>query len=580
MDRAGEGSRTMLPMTASRTRAVPQWWALRARARGAAVTALSWETGAALVLALIVSIAVFEPHIAHGGLQSDDWSLFALDKFPAISGHTTALGALSTAAGSRVGATLYWAAAFVLFTDHVKAYLLLGVLLAALMATAIYALVRELGFTRLEATMVMIITIVAPSVDTVRFWFTPSGSQLSLTLFFVGLILALKAFDAPQPAARRLHAASLVLYIASAAYAEVALALMALAAVLYLPRAGFRRAAKRWLCDMVIVVAGYLAVNTFIHSLSPSVRLPRSQWPEHLHLIANDALTIFTSTLAPFAGSRTAVLLGLAALAAAGALAWRLPRTTTTGRAALRRWAITAGLAAVAVIVPLMVYVPSMLYYEPLAPGLGNHINISTAAPLAVLIVAVIMFAVTTLTELGRGVFSARPTWVTYPVLTLGAVWFAAVVVDGVTDVRNNANIWNAASAGQIQILTAVKHSVKTPVRNATILTFGAQASVAAGMPTFFSSFELNSAVKVWYGRSDVQGFPVVAGVTSVSCLPTGIQVLAGGVLESTSRYGQTYFVDVPQNRALLVANERSCRTRLSSFPPGLFAIQPLSWAN
>jgi hypothetical protein len=570
----------MLRMTASRSTSVPRWRAVRLGGRTTTVTGLRWEIGAALALAVVVSLWVFQTHILHGGFQSDDWGNFALDKFPALTGHSTAFGALAASAGSRIGGAVFWLAAFGLFTHHVKAYLLLAALLAALMAAAVYALVRELGFSRLQALAVMILTIVAPSVDTVRFWFTTSGSQLCLTLFFVGLILALRAFAAPPPLARRLHVASLVFYVASAAYAEIALPLMALAGLVYLTRAGFVQAAKRWLCDMVIVIAGFLAVNAFITTLGASLRLPASQWPEHLRLIADEALTIFTTTLAPFIGSRTAVLLGLAAIAAAGALAWRLPHTTATGRAALRRWAITSGIAGVAVIVPLLIYVPAFFYYEPLQPGLGNHINSPTAAPLAVLIVAIIMFAATTVTELGRGLFSARPKLVTYPVVALALLWFGAVAVDGVRAVRNNANIWNAASAQQIGILAAIKYSIRTPVHNATFLTFHAPASVAPGMPTFYSPWEEESAVKVFLNRVDVHAYPVVAGLYSATCRPAGVQVTINGVVVSHSPYGHTYFVDVPANRGVLVASERACLTQLPRYPPGPLGATPfLSWA-
>jgi hypothetical protein len=168
---------------------------------------------------------------------------------------------------------------------------------------------------------------------------------------------------------------------------------------------------------------------------------------------------------------------------------------------------------------------------------------------------------------------------VTTPVVALALLWFGAVAVTGVREVRNNANIWNAASAGQIRILAAIKHSIKTPVRNATFLTFGAPGAVAPGMPTFYSDFELESAVKVFLNRSDVQGYPVIAGVSSVTCLPTGVQVAAGGTVESTSPYGHAYFIDVPQTRAVLLTGERSCRAQLPSFPPGPFAVAPLSWS-
>ena len=104
------------------------------------------------------------------------------------------------------------------------------------MALSIYVLLRELQFTITQSLAMMVLTIAAPSVATVRFWFTPSGSQISLTLFFYGLTLALRAFSATGNNRSRLHIASWSLYLLSAVYAEVALPLIGVCILVYLTR--------------------------------------------------------------------------------------------------------------------------------------------------------------------------------------------------------------------------------------------------------------------------------------------------------------------------------------------------------
>src|SRR5205823_2973910 len=109
----------------------------------------------------------------------DDWAEYADLKFPAALGFHSSLDALAQSAGSRIGAAFYWFASFSLFGGHTRLYSLLAAFLAVVMAFSIFVLLRELRFSVTESLAMMLLTIAAPIVATVRFWFTPSGSQIS-----------------------------------------------------------------------------------------------------------------------------------------------------------------------------------------------------------------------------------------------------------------------------------------------------------------------------------------------------------------------------------------------------------------
>jgi hypothetical protein len=539
---------------------------------------LAHERIVAFLLALITSAIAFEPRIRVGGFNADDWADYAAFKLPQSAGFHSSLGALENAAGSRVGHMLYWFVSFSLFGNHSKLYTATAALLAAFFAFSVYLLLRELRFSIVQSLAMMILTIVAPSVETMRFWFTVGGLQICLALFFLGLTLALRAFAAPKEQRLRLHAASWGLYLASAVYAETALPLMAVCVLVYLTRGSVASSLRRWACDMVIVVVGYIATLVFVSSHAGFGKLPSSMWLKHANLIAGQALTIFTRMLGPLsANDRTLGLAGVGVLATTCFVLWRRGNITANSRRELQRWGFTFLVCLAAIIAVYTVFVPAMLYYEPLGLGLATHINSAIAAPLAIGVFAVLMLTKIVCVELFDG-FIPR---LGYVVVALVVAWYAVIAVGSLKDVRSDAHIWALASARDYHVLHVLTTDLPHPVYGATVYTFDEAGTVAIGMPIFYTSWEQNSAVKVAYGRSDLSSYPMVAYGLQPTCTAKGVTAsVESTVVNSPSPYGQSYFLDIASGHYERINSEAACAAALSRFPLGPYAISmPLEWS-
>jgi hypothetical protein len=532
----------------------------------------------AFAFALIVAGIAFEPRIRVGGFNADDWADYASFKFPQTVGFHSALGALENAAGSRVGHMLYWFVSFSLFGSHAKLYAAMAALLAAFLAFSVYMLLRELRFSIGQSLAMMVLTIVAPSVETMRFWFTVGGLQICLALFFLGLTLALRAFVAPDEQRRRLHAVSWVLYLASAVYAETALPLMAVCILVYLTRANVVSSLRRWAFDMAIVVVGYVATLQFVNSHAGFGKLPSSMWLTHANLIAGQTLTIFTKMLGPVStDDRTLGLAGVGVLATACFVLWRRGNLSANSRRELQRWGFTFLVCLAAIIAIYTVFVPAMLYYEPLGLGLATHINSATAAPLAIGIFAVLMLAKVVCVEL----FSGLIPRVGYVAMAWVVAWYAVIAIGSLKDVRSDAHIWALASARDYHVLHVLTTDLPRPVHNATVYTFGEAGTVALGMPIFYTSWEQNSAVKVAYDRSDLSSYPMVAFGLQPTCTAKGVTAsVESTVVNAPSPYGQSYFLDVPSGRYERIDSVAACTAALPHFQVGPYVIAtPLKWS-
>lgn len=532
----------------------------------------------AFALALVVAVIAFEPRIKVGGFNADDWALYASTKFPQSAGFHNALGALENAAGSRIGHMLYWFVSFSLFGSHSKLYTATAALLAAFLAFSVYLLLRELRFSVGQSLAMMVLTIVAPSVETMRFWFTVGGIQICLALFFLGLTLALRAFAAPNERRLGLHAASWGLYLVSAVYAEAALPLMVVCVLVYLTRASVASSLRRWAFDMVIVVVGYIATLLFVSSHAGFGKLPSSMWLKHANFIAGQALTIFTRMLGPLsADDRALGLAGVGVLATACLVLWRRGDITASSRRELQRWGFTFLVCLAAIIAVYTVFVPAMLYYEPLGLGLATHINSATAAPFAIGIFAVLMLTKIVCVELFDG-FIPR---MRYIVMALVVAWYAVIVVGSVKSVRSDAHIWALAAARDYHVLHVLTTDLSRPVHNATIYTFGEAGTVAIGMPIFFTSWEQNSAVKIAYDRPDLSSYPMVADGLQPTCTAKGVTASIGSVVvNSPSPYGRSYFLDIASGHYERINSATVCSVALSQFPIGPYVISmPLEWS-
>jgi hypothetical protein len=532
----------------------------------------------AFALALIVAVIAFEPRFKVGGFNADDWADYAAFKFPQSAGFHSAIGALESAAGSRVGHMLYWYVSFSLFGNHSKLYTASAALLAVLLAFSVYLLLRELRFSIGQSLAMMVLTIVAPSVETMRFWFTVGGLQICLALFCLGLMLALRAFAAPREQRLRLHAASWGLYLASAVYAETALPLMVVCVLVYLTRASLVSSLRRWGFDMVIVVGGYIATLLFVNSHAGFGKLPSSMWLEHANLIAGQALTIFTKMLGPLsANDRTLGLAGVGVLATACFVLWRRGNITANSRRELQRWGFTFLVCLAAIIAVYVVFVPAMLYYEPLGLGLATHINSGIVAPLAIGVFAILMLTKVICVELFDGLIPRMG----YIATALVVAWYAAIALGSVKSVRSDAHIWALAAAKNYHVMHVLTTDLPQPANDSTVYTFGEAGTVAIGMPIFYTSWEQNSAIKVAYGRPDLSSYPMVADGLQPTCTAKGVTASVGSVVvNSPSPYGRSYFFDIASGQYERINSATACSAALSQFPIGPYAIsKPLEWS-
>jgi len=528
----------------------------------------------ALAIALVTAAVAFEPRIRVSGFTADDWALRAIAKFPQIRGYHSAVGALESSAGSRVGHMFYWLLAISLFGEHARLYTLTAAALAIVLAFCVYLLLRELRFSQVQSLAMMTLTIVAPAAETIRFWFTVGGLQICLSLFCLGLLFALRAFSAPPERRMRLHALSWGLYLASAVYAETALALIAAAGLVYLTRASFRDSVRRWLADMVIVVGGFIAALVFVSNTAGFNGIPASQWLEHANSIGGEVLTIFTKMLGPLSnGDRTLGLAGAGALLGASLVLWRRGNIEAGARRDLVRWGVTFLISVAGLIAGYAVFVPSMLYYEPLGLGLATHINAVATIPLAVCVFSVLMLTRRVGAELLAGVLPRALLVVT----VLVGAWYGVIVLESLHSVRDDGRIWALASNRNFRVLNVLTAHLPHPVPNATIYTFGEAGTVASGMPIFYTSWEQTSAVKLAYHRPDIASYPVVAEGISIACTPSGISASVGGVTlnGAPSPYGRSYFLSTVTGAHTLISSARQCAAVVGQYPTGPYALYP-----
>ena len=499
-------------------------------------------------------------------------------KFPQINGAHSALGALEAAAGSRVGHMLYWFVAFSLFGMHTKLYTATDAVLAACLALCVYLLLRELRFSIGQSLAMMVLTIVAPSVQTMRFWFTVGGVQICLSLFCLGLMLALRAFVAPRASRRRLHLASWALYLASAIYAEVALPLIAVCLLVYLTRTSLVSALRRWMCDMVIVIGAYIATLAFVSTHAGFGKLPASMWSEHANLIAGQALTIFTRLLGPLsAADRTVGLAGVGALAVACIVLWRRGRIAASSRSELERWGLTFIVSLAAIVAGYAVFVPAMLYYEPLGPGLATHINSVTAIPLATGVFSVLMLTRIVCVELLDGIVPR----VAYVTAVLVIAWYGVIAIDGIKAVRSDAHIWALASSGDYHVLHVLTTDCQTRctarpftrrrsrdrcTRDADLLYLMGTDERGKGRLRSTRPLELSYRCGRHAGELHSKGVAVSVG---------------GVAITSPSPYRLSYFFDIPTGRYERLEGAAACTADLSQLQPGPYAITPaLEWSS
>jgi hypothetical protein len=485
---------------------------------------------------------------------------------PEAYGHHTAAGALIDAADSRFLAAFYWLATHELFGLHAKPFLVVAAGLGVVLSLAIYALLRELRVEILPAFVIALLMLAWPPADTVRVWATPALSQVSFAAWAVGALLALRAFRASGRRRTYLHVGSFVLYGIGLGITELPLGFVILVSpLLYLTVAPWRASALRWVADLAL--AGLAAAFVALPAAQAPEHAVRGvdDWGEEIRLYADQSITLFSHALAPFLhGARWIVFVGAVLLLAAAG--WVARNDPPEARQFARKWLAATGIAVAAIAGGYAIYIPADPYYFPLQEGLAGRVNISVAAPFAVLLVALAMLGglllFRWLGDLRRAALTAG--------LAYSAILFAAFV----SDLRIDLRVWDRSADEQYRVLNAIVGAVPHPPRNTGLFVFGAGGTVTPGLSTFYHGWELTGALRTTYRRGDMTGVPIFE-TRGVACRPDAVVASMVGtpMVLQTTRYGSAVFVDVNSGRSTTIRSERQCLRVAASYLPGPFAV-------
>lgn len=499
---------------------------------------------AAAGLALLGAL-VYGAQVVHGGFVWDDWQNAADVHFTREPGLA---GALSQAQerpvfGYRPVLTVLLVLEYSALGLHMHLFLAIAALFGVLTAWALYLVLRTLEVGQREALLPSALLLVFPWTDSTRMWNTASFDTLAVTLYLLGLAVALRALAAPTVRRRALlSAASLALYLLAAwTYEIVTVAILASVAA-YLLVAPPRAALRRFALDVVLVAVALALV------VSGTTRTPLSAGGQAAHAltIASQAFSLLTRALVPAGELPGVVGALLLVLIAAAALRSRRPD--------LRPWLAAAALGALCVVAGYVLFVPAGRYYQPLAPGTTNRMNVLAAVGFVVLVYALV--------RLASALVAGRHA----PVVA--ALLLTAIAAGYLDRVVSDQRGWRESATVQARVLGAVRATLPAPPHHATIYTFNAPGFVAPGIPAFTLAFDLRSAVRLRYDDETLRAYPI-RGLDVIECDAAGLHPVGGtyGPIHGAA-YGEAYFVSVPRRRAFRVDSRAQClelRARLGA---------------
>jgi hypothetical protein len=146
----------------------------------------------------------------------------------------------------------------------------------------------------------------------------------------------------------------------------------------------------------------------------------------------------------------------------------------------------------------------------------------------------------------------------------------AAIAAGYVVKVAGDEGNWQRSARIQAQILSAIRTAVPHPAPNTTVYSFDAPTYAAPGVPAFSLAFDLKAAVRLAYGTASVAAYPV-AGWTVIQCAPDLVYPTGGtyGRIHGAA-YGSAVFVDIPRRQAITIRTPAEClvwRARLGAGP-------------
>ena len=494
-----------------------------------------------------VAILVYGQHVRHGGFYWDDWShasdyrdegwQFAVNLWHDVLPGRPALAALLPVP-------------YAVFGNDVGAHLAMAVGLGTATSLCFYIFLRALSIEPSGAFAISLLSLLFPWSEAARVWPTASINNLAVCAYLLGTVVALNGLRLEGRRAVLRHGMAALLYLLSLLIYEVAGCAIALSIVLYRTRTSLRRAATRWLFDvlLVVVVLSVSAVYTsrvrHVGSLAERI----TDVPQ----FSKQGVSIFASSFLPSALDSTVpkgtVLVACALITGYASFLARDPSRKT-----LRRWLGVLAVATLGLASAYVMFLGSGLY--PNYAGVDTRLHVFAGLAFAALCYAVLVIVVELLPLGRRGALA---------ILT-GAT--LAVAIGFGNRLREDIGRWDRATIAQGEFLSALKQTVKKPAGGSTIFSFGYPAEVSPGIPIFTDFWDLNGALRLTFNDPSLKGLPIYRP-GGIICDKSFVYASSSGV-EHASPYGRTTFVDVTAHRLLAIRSRSACKASRTQFRPG-----------
>ena len=501
-------------------------------------------------------------HVIHGGFYYDDWKVRSVAHF---GGFGSTLDFTLDVNNRRPVGNLWTSTIFTVLGGHARAYLALALCLHLALCGLLYGILRQLGFSWLQAVAGSALLLLFPGSDSTWLWATAAQMTLSVVFLLAGLLLGLSAVTATGRRSSLLKIAAIVMYASAVlTYELVAPAAMA-AGALYLVRAPRRRAVRAWAVDVVslsvVIVIFTLRLFSILPGKDVHATLSRSKWAEHARLLFEQGHTLLARSIVPFGDPSDGIVFAVAAAVVVASLAFlaRLPSEHQL-RSSLRRWLILAAVGLALLPIGWVLLIPSDLYYVPLQVGVGNRINV--VAAMGCVLVALALAGLV-------GTLAARVRPEARGISSVVTMILAAVVAVGYAhDAARDQDSWRAATTAQNGILRSLSALLPRPERSSTVLTVGAPLFTAPGVPIFAAAWDLDGAVKLRYDDSSLSAHPISPG-SAFACRAGGFAFRAPYAKTQVIPLRRAVVVDLARSRVAAVQSPRACTRVVTALRAG-----------
>ena len=232
--------------------------AIPARSSWPLAVARPLEFAAAFALLVVLAAIAYGSHVLHGGYHLDDWLALELSHHLGGGGVVSGIERQWNYSGFRPVSSIYRALVWDSpLGTHMRANLAAAALAAVAMCLLLFAVLRDLRFSRIDAGAIAALVLVSPLASSTRLWISASTASVNIAIYLIGLLLALRGLRAETPRARfAWHGGAAAAYFASVMFAETTAAIVVATGLLYWALRGFRAARARAAVDTALALVG------------------------------------------------------------------------------------------------------------------------------------------------------------------------------------------------------------------------------------------------------------------------------------------------------------------------------------